>query len=170
MVRFGHANLRVRPGALFLRQHERDDAREIGLERQNLQVHHQSQVVFKHRRRAQRRLAELDPERSDLDVIDPDTMRPVLGGVTFDFPVPDSSIGIFAGPNSPTHRLNSNPGSPASDSSRANISGAVGSRSEGFKTKVFPQARATGNIHIGTMHGKLKGVMPATTPSGEYSL
>ena len=32
--------------------------------------------------------------------------------------------------------------------------------------KVLPQARASGNIHSGTMAGKLKGVMPATTPSG----
>ena len=31
---------------------------------------------------------------------------------------------------------------------------------------MLPQAIATGNIHIGTMHGKLNGVMPATTPSG----
>jgi hypothetical protein len=30
----------------------------------------------------------------------------------------------------------------------------------------LPQAIATGNIHIGTMQGKLNGVMPATTPSG----
>ena len=43
---------------------------------------------------------------------------------------------------------------------------AEGSRSEGLRTKVLPQARATGNIHIGTMAGKLKGVMPATTPRG----
>ena len=32
--------------------------------------------------------------------------------------------------------------------------------------KVLPQAMATGYIHIGTMTGKLNGVMPATTPSG----
>ena len=30
--------------------------------------------------------------------------------------------------------------------------------------KQLPQARATGNIHIGTMTGKLNGVIPATTP------
>ena len=45
-------------------------------------------------------------------------------------------------------------------------SGADGSRSDGFSTKALPQASATGNIHIGTMQGKLNGVMPATTPSG----
>ena len=43
---------------------------------------------------------------------------------------------------------------------------AEGSRSDGFRTKVFPQAMATGNIHIGTMAGKLNGVMPAATPRG----
>ena len=38
--------------------------------------------------------------------------------------------------------------------------------SEGLRTKVLPQAMAIGNIHIGTMAGKLNGVMPAHTPSG----
>ena len=32
--------------------------------------------------------------------------------------------------------------------------------------KVLPHASATGNIHSGTIAGKLNGVMPATTPSG----
>ena len=32
--------------------------------------------------------------------------------------------------------------------------------------KVLPQASAIGNIHIGTMAGKLNGVIPATTPTG----
>ena len=41
---------------------------------------------------------------------------------------------------------------------------AEGTFSEGFSTKVLPQAIATGNIHIGTMTGKLKGVIPAHTP------
>ena len=45
-------------------------------------------------------------------------------------------------------------------------SAADGSRSLGLRTNVLPQARASGNIQHGTMHGKLKGVMPATTPSG----
>ena len=31
---------------------------------------------------------------------------------------------------------------------------------------VLPQASATGNIHIGTIAGKLNGVMPAHTPTG----
>ena len=45
-------------------------------------------------------------------------------------------------------------------------SGADGFRSEGFRIKVFPQAMALGNIHKGTMTGKLKGVIPTHTPTG----
>ena len=41
-----------------------------------------------------------------------------------------------------------------------------GSIGLGFNTKVLPHAMATGNIHMGTITGKLKGVMPATTPKG----
>ena len=41
-----------------------------------------------------------------------------------------------------------------------------GSIGLGFKIKVLPHAIATGNIHIGTITGKLKGVIPATTPKG----
>ena len=41
-----------------------------------------------------------------------------------------------------------------------------GSFSEGLSTKVLPQAMASGYIHIGTIAGKLNGVIPATTPSG----
>ena len=43
---------------------------------------------------------------------------------------------------------------------------ADGSFSDGFRTNVLPQAIAIANIHIGTIAGKLNGVMPATTPSG----
>ena len=39
-----------------------------------------------------------------------------------------------------------------------------GSFSDGLSTKVLPQAMAIGNIHIGTIAGKLNGVIPATTP------
>ena len=41
-----------------------------------------------------------------------------------------------------------------------------GSRSLGLSTNVLPVAIATGYIHIGTMAGKLNGVIPAQTPSG----
>ena len=43
---------------------------------------------------------------------------------------------------------------------------ADGSFSDGFRTNVFPHAIAGAHIHMGTIAGKLKGVMPATTPSG----
>ncbi len=56
VVRFRHANLRIGPRALLLAEHERNDARQIGLEREHLQIHHQRQVIFKDRRRAQRLL------------------------------------------------------------------------------------------------------------------
>ena len=43
---------------------------------------------------------------------------------------------------------------------------ADGSFSLGLSTNVLPHANALANIHIGTIPGKLNGVMPATTPSG----
>jgi hypothetical protein len=42
----------------------------------------------------------------------------------------------------------------------------LGSFSDGFSTKVLPQAMAFDHIHMGTIAGKLNGVMPAATPSG----
>jgi hypothetical protein len=62
--------------------------------------------------------------------------------------------------------LNTPSGRPASAHSCAIRADADGSFSDGLSTNVLPQAMAMGNIHIGTMAGKLKGVMPATTPSG----
>ena len=67
---------------------------------------------------------------------------------------------------SPCTTLKTPSGRPASFQSSAIRIDADGSRSLGLRTNVFPQAIATGNIHIGTMAGKLNGVMPATTPSG----
>ena len=57
-------------------------------------------------------------------------------------------------------------GKPASCQRSKSTIGALGSFSEGLRTKVLPQAIAIGNIHIGTMAGKLNGVMPAQTPTG----
>ena len=57
-------------------------------------------------------------------------------------------------------------GRPASFHSSAMNSEAEGSFSLGLSTKALPQAMALAHIHSGTMAGKLKGVMPATTPSG----
>ena len=44
--------------------------------------------------------------------------------------------------------------------------GVSGTFSDGFRMNVLPQAMANGYIHIGTMAGKLNGVMPAQTPIG----
>jgi hypothetical protein len=67
---------------------------------------------------------------------------------------------------SPWMTLNTPSGSPASDHSSATRIDTEGSRSLGLSTNVLPQAMATGYIHIGTIAGKLNGVMPTTTPSG----
>ncbi len=67
---------------------------------------------------------------------------------------------------SPCTTLKTPSGRPASASSSASRTDADGSFSLGFSTKVLPHAMAIGNIHIGTIAGKLNGVMPATTPSG----
>ncbi len=67
---------------------------------------------------------------------------------------------------SPWITLKTPAGSPASASSSAMKIAAEGSFSLGFRRNVLPQAIAIGYIHIGTIDGKLNGVMPATTPSG----
>jgi hypothetical protein len=38
--------------------------------------------------------------------------------------------------------------------------------SEGLRRTVLPITRAIGTVHIGTMKGKLKGTIEATTPRG----
>ena len=55
---------------------------------------------------------------------------------------------------------------PASFSSSAVKIDADGSFSDGFSTNVLPHAIAGAHIHIGTIAGKLNGVIPATTPTG----
>ena len=47
---------------------------------------------------------------------------------------------------------------------------AKGSFSDGLRIKEFPAANASGNIHKGIIAGKLNGVIPKTTPTGENSL
>ena len=47
---------------------------------------------------------------------------------------------------------------------------AEGTFSEGLRMNVLPQAIASGNIHSGTITGKLNGVMPAQTPTGWRSV
>ena len=67
---------------------------------------------------------------------------------------------------SPCTTWNTPSGTPASCSSSARIRAAEGTFSDTLRMKQLPQARATGNIHNGTMAGKLNGVIPATTPKG----
>ena len=67
---------------------------------------------------------------------------------------------------SPWTTLKTPSGTPASASSSAVSSDADGSFSDGLSTNVLPHASAGAHIHIGTIAGKLNGVMPATTPSG----
>src|SRR3954452_1619312 len=67
---------------------------------------------------------------------------------------------------SPCTTLKTPSGRPASFKSSAVKIDADGSFSDGFSTNVLPQAIAGAHIHIGTMAGKLNGVIPATTPTG----
>ena len=67
---------------------------------------------------------------------------------------------------SPFTTVNTPSGSPASRHSSATRSDGDGSRSDGLRMNVLPQAMATGYIHMGTITGKLNGVIPATTPRG----
>src|ERR1022692_904806 len=66
----------------------------------------------------------------------------------------------------PCSRLYTPAGRPASCNNSAARVGVSGTFSDGFRMNVLPQAMAKGYIHIGTMAGKLNGVMPAHTPSG----
>ena len=47
--------------------------------------------------------------------------------------------------------------------SSASMTAAPGSFSDGFSTNVLPAVTASGNIHSGTIAGKLNGQMPAHT-------
>ena len=77
MMRFGQANLGIRAIDVFARHHQRADARDVGLERERLQVEHQLDVflerlghahrLFGHREIAVGRLGFQDPL---LDVAD----------------------------------------------------------------------------------------------------
>src|SRR5215813_6046073 len=66
----------------------------------------------------------------------------------------------------PCTRFNTPAGNPASYASSTRRTAVRGTLSDGFNTKVLPQAMAMGNIHNGTMKGKLKGVIPTQTPIG----
>ena len=75
-----------------------------------------------------------------------------------------SSASTASGP--PLTTLKTPAGRPASSSSSATSIDADGTCSLGLSTNALPAASATGYIHIGTITGKLNGVMPAATPSG----
>ena len=66
----------------------------------------------------------------------------------------------------PLTRFNTPGGIPASKTISANNLVELGSLSEGLRIKQLPHAIATGNIHIGTITGKLNGVIPAHIPIG----
>ena len=65
---------------------------------------------------------------------------------------------------SPCRTLKTPSGRPASFQSSAIQFTAVGSFSLGLMTTVLPAAMASGKNHIGTMAGKLNGLMTATGP------
>src|SRR2546422_9519766 len=67
---------------------------------------------------------------------------------------------------SPCTTLKTPSGSPASLNSSARRRDADGSRSEGLRTKDFTQAMAIGNIQLGTITGKVNGVIPTQKPRG----
>jgi hypothetical protein len=67
---------------------------------------------------------------------------------------------------SPLRTVKTPSGTPASLSSEATNSDALGSFSDGLRTKQLPHASAGAHIHMGTIAGKLNGVIPATTPTG----
>jgi hypothetical protein len=62
--------------------------------------------------------------------------------------------------------LNTPAGRPASAHNCASQIDAEGSFSDGLSTTVLPAAIAIGKNHIGTMAGKLNGLITATGPSG----
>ena len=66
----------------------------------------------------------------------------------------------------PWTRFTTPSGKPASCSSSNMRICDSGTRSLGLTMNVLPQATACGRNHIGTMAGKLNGVMAANTPSG----
>ncbi len=66
----------------------------------------------------------------------------------------------------PWTRFTTPSGIPASWSNSKIRTWESGTRSLGLTMNVFPQAIACGRNHIGTIAGKLKGVIAANTPSG----
>src|SRR4029078_6675470 len=80
--------------------------------------------------------------------------------------IPGCSSSASTATLSPWTTLNTPSGTPASLSSSAVRIDADGSFSDGLRMNVFPHASAGAHIHMGTIAGKLNGVIPPTTPSG----
>src|SRR4051812_2801509 len=82
----------------------------------------------------------------------------------------DCTVGLFSRPStaslSPCRTVKTPSGRPASFHSWASHSDADGSFSLGFSTTALPAAIAVGKNHIGTIAGKLNGLMIPTTPRG----
>src|SRR5687767_8559078 len=71
---------------------------------------------------------------------------------------------------SPCTILKTPSGKPASFSNSASRPQQRGTFSEGFTIMQLPSAIALGMVQLGTMAGKLKGTIEATTPSGTCSV
>src|SRR3954465_14436731 len=67
---------------------------------------------------------------------------------------------------SPLAALSTPSGGPALMNSSAMRIGTDGSRSDGLRMKVLPQAIAGAHFHSGIMAGELKGGVAATPPQG----
>ena len=89
--------------------------------------------------------------------VDPTKLRALTSG----FSIKASTASL-----SPCTTLKTPSGRPASLNRSAKNNDAEGSVGLGLRIKVLPLAIAIGNIHMGTMTGKLNGVIPATTPRG----
>mmetsp|Transcript_37355 Transcript_37355/g.89850 ORF Transcript_37355/g.89850 Transcript_37355/m.89850 type:complete len:250 (-) Transcript_37355:274-1023(-) len=79
------------------------------------------------------------------------------------------SISAFTTGAVPFTVLNTPSGNPASCMSSQTRRMVRGTFSLGFRTTQFPITRAMGVVHMGTIRGKLKGTIQATTPRGTRS-
>src|SRR5882724_10444968 len=70
----------------------------------------------------------------------------------------------------PCTRFNTPGGMPASCANSTMRTAVRGTLSEGFRMNVLPQAIAMGNIHNGTMKGKLNGVISGGRVRGYHSV
>jgi hypothetical protein len=81
-------------------------------------------------------------------------IRVAAGAVATDFPLPAGAVFTYTPVNAGMQTIS------------VIQMAALGSFSDGFKTTQLPAAMAIGKNHIGTMAGKLKGLITPTTPRG----